>query len=123
MKMDRKTQAREIRKLIGAPDYMLGSVQAITADGLLVVASASSSQIGPYATTAGKVILVAGSQKIVPDLDTAFKRIREYVLPWESARLKKLINIDSFVAKILIIEREPVPGRMAIILVRQPIGI
>src|SRR5215469_6906664 len=30
MRMDRKTQSREIRKLISAPDYMLGSVNAIT---------------------------------------------------------------------------------------------
>jgi hypothetical protein len=28
--MDRKTHAREIRKMIAAPDYMPGSVQAIT---------------------------------------------------------------------------------------------
>lgn len=43
MKMDRQTQAREIRKLIAGPDYMLGSVQAITESGDLVVASASAS--------------------------------------------------------------------------------
>ena len=54
MPMDRQTKAREIRKLIAAPDYMLGSVQAITESGDLVIASASSSQIGPYATGAGK---------------------------------------------------------------------
>ena len=29
-KMDRQTQAREIRKLISGPDFMLGSVNAIT---------------------------------------------------------------------------------------------
>ena len=34
LKMDRKTQAQEIRKLIAAPDFMLGSVQAITQDGI-----------------------------------------------------------------------------------------
>ena len=79
--MDRKTQAQEIRKLLAAPDFMLGSVQAITVDGILVDVSATGSQIGPYANTAGKVILVVGSQKIVPDLDAAFKRIREYVQP------------------------------------------
>jgi hypothetical protein len=43
MKMDRQTQGREIRKLIAAPDYMLGSVHAITESGDLVVASASAS--------------------------------------------------------------------------------
>jgi hypothetical protein len=55
--MDRKNQAREIRKLIADPDFMLGSVNAITEDGVLVIASAWASQLGPYASTAGKVIL------------------------------------------------------------------
>jgi hypothetical protein len=123
LKMDRATQGREIRKLIGAPDYMLGSVNAVTADGVLVVASATGSQLGPYANTAGKVILVVGSQKIVPDLETALRRVREYVLPWEDAQVRKVVPAGSFVAKILLIEREWTVGRLTVILVRQPIGI
>jgi hypothetical protein len=122
-KMDRQTQAREMRKLIAGPDYMLGSVNAITEDGVLVIASASASQLGPIASTAGKVILVVGSQKIVPDLETALRRIRDYVLPWEDAQVRKVMNIASFVGKILLVEREWVDGRMTVILVRQPIGI
>jgi hypothetical protein len=122
-KMDRQTQAREIRKLISGPDFMLGSVNAITEDGVLVAASASSSQLGPYASTAGKVILVVGSQKIVPDLETALRRIHNYVLPWEDAQIRKMMNRGSFVGKILLVEREGVNGRMTVILVRQPIGI
>jgi hypothetical protein len=122
-KMDRQTQAREIRKLIAGPDYMLGSVNAITADGVLVAASATASQLGPYASTAGKVILVVGSQKIVPDLETALRRVHEYVLPWEDAQVRKVMNSGSFVGKTLIIEREWVDGRLTVVLVRQPIGI
>jgi len=122
-KMDRQTQAREIRKLISGPDFMLGSANAITEDGVLVVASASASQLGPIASTAGKVILVVGSQKIVPDLETALRRIRHYVLPWEDAQVRKVMNIGSFVGKLLLVEREWVNGRMTVILVRQPIGI
>jgi len=122
-KMDRQTQAREIRKLIAGPDFMLGSVNAVTEDGILVAASASSSQLGPYASTAGKVIMVVGSQKIVPDLEIALKRIHQYVLPWEDAQVRKVMNIGSFVGKTLLIEREWVNGRMTVILVRKPIGI
>jgi L-lactate utilization protein LutC len=123
MKMDRKTQGREIRKLIAAPDIMLGSMQALTEDGILVISSATASQIGPYANTAGKVILVVGSQKIVPDLETAFRRIREYVQPWEEAQVRAAANIGTFVGKILIIEREWIKDRMTVILVREPIGV
>ena len=123
MKMDRQTQAREIRKLIAGPDYMLGSVAAVTEDGILVAGSATASQLGPYAYTSGKVILVVGSQKIVPDLDTALRRMREYVLPWEDAQVRPLVPTGSFVGKILIIEREWINGRLEVILVRKPIGI
>ncbi len=123
LKMDRETQAHEIRKLIGVPDYMLGSVNAVTEDGILVVTSATASQLGPYASTAGKVILVVGSQKIVPDLEAALRRIREYVLPWEDAQLQKVLNRGSYIGKTLIIERESVDGRMTVILVRESIGI
>ena len=123
MKMDRKTQRREIRKLIAAPDFMLGSVQALTKDGILVISSATASQIGPYANTAGKVILVVGSQKIVPDLETAFQRMREHVQPWEEAQTRAASNMGTFVGKILIIEREWIKERTTVILVREPIGI
>ena len=59
--MDRATQGREIRRLIAAPDFMLGSVHAVTEDGALVTASYSASQLGPYASGAGQLILVVGS--------------------------------------------------------------
>lgn len=123
MKMDRKTEGRGIRKLTAAPDFMLGSVQALTEDGILVISSATASQIGPYANTAGKVILVVGSQKIVPDLETAFKRIREHVQPWEEAQTRAAANMGTFVGKLLIIEREWIKERMTVILVRESMGI
>ena len=123
MKMDRKTQGHEIRKLIAAPDYMLGSVQAITESGDLVVASASSSQLGPYASGAGRLILVVGSQKIVRDFDAAMRRIEETVLPYEEAIVRERMNISTFIGKLLIIRREWVDGRITVILVREPVGV
>ena len=102
---------------------MVGSVQAVTEDGILVAVSATASQLGSYAYTAGKVILVVGSQKIVPDLETAMRRVREHALPWEDAQTRQAVGIGSFVGKILIIEREWVNDRMTVILVREPIGI
>ncbi len=81
--MDRATQAREMRRLVAAPDIMLGSVAAVTLDGTLVVASATGSQIGPYAAAAGRLVLVVGAQKIVADVDAAMRRIHEVVYPWE----------------------------------------
>ena len=121
--LDRRTQNREIRKLSSAPDIMLGSVQAVTLDGALVTASYSGSQIGPYAAGAGKVILVVGSQKIVPDLEAAIRRVRETVQPYENERLQAQMGRPTHLAKLLVTFMEPLPGRTTVILVREPTGI
>src|SRR5437867_5985722 len=67
--MDRKTQADEIRRLASAPDVMLGSVHAVTESGSLLAASASGSQLGPYVTGAGRLVLVVVPQTIVSGRD------------------------------------------------------
>jgi hypothetical protein len=123
MNLDRKTHDREIRKMISAPDYMLGSVQAITESGDLVIASASASQLGPYASGAGRLILVAGSQKIVGDLGEAMRRIDETVFPYEDASVRERMNRGTFMGKVLIIRREWVDDRITVVLVRQPVGV
>ena len=76
--LDRKTQADEIRILRSRPAYIVGSVHAITEDGVILTASNGGSQIAPYAYGASKVILVVGTQKIVKDLNEGFRRIEEY---------------------------------------------
>jgi L-lactate utilization protein LutC len=121
--MDRATQGREIRKVMAAPDFMLASAQAITDDGELVIASYSASQIGPIALSAGRVILVVGSQKIVADLDEGTRRAREHVLPYESARLQERLGVPSRLAKLLVVYEEPRPGRVTVVLVREPVGV
>jgi hypothetical protein len=123
MAMDRATQGREIRKLQAAPDVMLGSVQAITDDGALIAVSYAGSQIGPYASGAGRVILVVGSQKIVGDLDEGLRRAREHVMPWEDADLRAQLGVPTRLAKALVIFEEPRPGRTTVVLVREPVGI
>src|SRR5215212_11973190 len=73
--MDRATQAQEIRKLGGVPDYAAGSVHAVTEEGQVLIASNTGSQLGPYASGAGKVIWVVGAQKLVKDSNEAIRRI------------------------------------------------
>ena len=121
--MDRATQGREIRKLVSAPDFMLGSVQAITDAGELVVVSYSASQIGPYASGAGRVILVVGSQKIVADVDEGLRRARERVLPYEDERLRERLGVPTKLAKMLVVYEEARAGRMTVILVAEPVGV
>ena len=120
--MDRKTQRDEIRRLISAPDVMLGSVHAVTETGSLLVASMGGSQLGPYVSGGGRVILVVGTQKIVSDLDEGLRRIDEYALPLEDARVQALYGIHSAVNKVLIINREATPGRITVVFVEEVLG-
>ena len=120
--LDRKTQANEMRILRSRPAYIIGSVHAITEDGHIMTASNGGSQLAPYAYGAGKVILVVGIQKIVKDLNEGFRRIQEYSYPLEDARLHATLGVHSAIGKILIVNREIVPGRTTVILVKEELG-
>jgi L-lactate utilization protein LutC len=120
--MDRATQGDEIRRLTSSPDVMLGSVHAVTETGSLMAASMGGSQLGPYVSGAGRVILVVGTQKIVSDLDEGLRRINEYAFPLEDARAQAEYGIHSGVNKVLIINREITPGRITVVLVDEVLG-
>jgi len=121
-KMDRTTQADDMRRLGAAPDYMAGSVHAVTEDGHVLIASRSGSQLGPYVFGAGHVIWVVGAQKIVRDVAEGMRRVEEHVFPLEDARALKAYGVHSDISKLVIYNREPVPGRTTIILVKEELG-
>lgn len=120
--MDRATQAREIRKLGGAPDYAAGSVHAVTEAGQVLIASKTGSQLGPYASGAGKVVWVVGSQKLVKNLDEGFRRIYEYCLPREEVHMQELYHTGTSPNKILVVNAEIRPDRLTMIIVKEQLG-
>ena len=120
--MDREMQGREMRQLSASPDWVVGSVHALTAEGSLLIASASGSQLGPIASGAGHVLLVVGAQKIVPDLETGLQRIDEYCFPLEDRRARLAYGVPSGVNNVLIINKAMTPGRITAILVNEPLG-
>lgn len=122
MSMNRETQGLEMQKLGAAPEWVIGSVHAVTEDGKILIASNSGSQLPAYIYASSHVIWVVGFQKIVRDQDQAFKRIYEYCLPKESERFKKIYGRESNVSKIAIINKEIKPGRITMILVKEVLG-
>lgn len=120
--MDRKTQGVQMNQLGGAPEWVIGSVHAVTEDGAVFVASNSGSQLGAYAYGAQKVIWVIGTQKIVKNRDEAFRRLSEYSLPLEDERAQKAYGVHSGVSKILMVNKETQPGRITAILVKEKLG-
>ena len=122
MSLDRKTQGDEIRRLRSIPEYIVGSVHAITDDGKVLISSFGGSQLAPYAASAGKVIWVVGTQKLVRNLEEGFRRIAEYSYPLEDERLLAALGIHTAIGKTLIVNREVVPGRITIVLVKEELG-
>jgi L-lactate utilization protein LutC len=122
IELDQEGQERAKRQLGAAPDVLVGSVHAITEQGQLVIASMSGSQMGPGVSGAAKVIYVAGAQKLVAHLDEGFRRIHEYTLPLEDERALNTYGVNSAVNKLLIINREIVPERISVILVKENLG-
>ncbi len=120
--LDRRTESDEIRRLSAAPEVMLGSVQAVTETGSLLAASMGGSQLGPYVSGAGRVILVVGTQKIVSDVEEGLRRINEYAFPLEDARAQAAYGVHSAVNKVLIINGEITPGRITVVLVDEVLG-
>jgi len=120
--MDRKTQSAQMQKIGCAPEWVVGSVHAVTEDGKIMIASNTGSQIGPYAFGSTNVIFVVGSQKIVKDEEIGLKRIYEYCLPLESERAKKAYGMETGVNKILFINKEVVAGRIKILIVNEVLG-
>ena len=94
----------------------------MTEDGHAVIASFSGSQIGPYVSGAGKVIWVVGAQKIVRDVAEGIRRVEEHVFPLEDDRLQRALGVHTQLAKLLIYNKEVVPGRVTIILVKEELG-
>jgi acyl-CoA hydrolase len=119
--MDRETLGREMRKLGAAPDYIVGSAHAITDDGIIMVGSGSGSQLGAYAYAAGKVIIVVGHQKLVRDFAEARRRVVEYSLPREFARMQEVGYPGSIIGKTLTLEVD-FGSRIDVVLVPEMLG-
>jgi hypothetical protein len=120
--MDREMQAREMRQLTAAPDFVVGSAHAVTREGSVLIASASGSQLGPLVSGAGHVVLVIGGQKIVADVNTGLRRIQEYCFPLEDRRAREAYGVPSGVNNVVIINRAITPHRISAVLVRQSLG-
>ena len=120
-----KDEAKQmkLRRESVSSDYFLGSVHAVAETGEAVIASNTGSQLPSYAYTSKNVIWVVGTQKIVPTLENALKRVREYVFPLEDARMKSMGYPGSNISKLLIFQKEINPDRkITILLVNEKLG-
>ncbi len=119
---DDKAKRDDLRRKAVAAEYFLSGVNAIAMTGELVSCDATGSRVGAWPFAAKNLILVAGVNKIVPTLEDALRRIREYVYPLEDARSKKASGTPSRIGKCVIMANEWQSGRVTLILIDDRLG-
>jgi L-lactate utilization protein LutB len=132
---DREERIR-VRRQATTADWLVGGINAITMAGEIVNVDGSGNRLAGYAFGAGKVILVAGVNKIVPDLAAAIERIRNTAAVQECRKLELSTPCavtgrcdndacrgpERQCGKILIIENEKIAGRITLVLIGEPLG-
>jgi L-lactate utilization protein LutB len=109
------------RKSVGA-EYFVSGANAIAETGEIVSCDATGSRVGAWPFAAGKLIIVAGINKIVPFLPDAILRVWEYAYKLEDARARRALGSPSIIGKCVILAHERIPGRTTLILVREALG-
>ncbi len=112
----------ELRRKSVTADYFISGANAIAQTGEIVACDASGSRVGAWPFAAGHLILVVGMNKIVPDLESALMRVREYAFRLEDARAKRAYGTPSSIGKCVILANERNVGRITLILVREALG-
>lgn len=72
-------------------DVYLGSVNAITEDGILVNIDGNANRVSAYAYGPKKLVLIVGMNKVADDIDGALKRARNVAATMNTQRF----NIDT----------------------------
>ncbi len=115
-------------------DYYLSSANAISQDGQIVNVDGRSNRVAAIAYGPKKVVIVAGANKICPDLDGALERARQQAAPPNAARLDMktpcradavchdCLSDDCICCNTLITRKSREPGRIIVILVAQSLG-
>ncbi len=117
-----EAKRKELRRRAVTAEYFLSGVNAIAMTGELVSCDATGSRVGAWPFAAKNLILVAGVNKLVPTLEEALRRIREYSYPLEDARAKKASGMPSTIGKCVILANERQSGRVALILIDDRLG-
>lgn len=114
----------ELRKQALVSEYYLGSVHALVENGEFIVASNTGSQLPHLVYTSPHLILVIGTQKIVPSLAEAFKRLEEHVIPLEDVNMQQKYGVGTMLNKLLVFKGEsPMNQRkISILLVNEKVG-
>ncbi|OQB23328.1 MAG: hypothetical protein BWY11_01932 [Firmicutes bacterium ADurb.Bin182] len=77
----------ETRKKAMQADFYIASANAVSEDGLIVNTDGTGNRTASMFYGPRNVIIIAGVNKLVPDLEAALKRIRDIASPMNAKRL------------------------------------
>ncbi len=127
-------EARELYGKIATCDYFFMSSNAITLDGELVNIDGNGNRVACLIHGPQNVIVVAGMNKIVPDVDAGIKRTQNVAAPPNGVRLNtetpcatlgrcgNCLQEKCMCCEIVITRKSRVPNRIKVILVGEELG-
>lgn len=127
-------QVMKVRRLLLNSDVLLTSTNAVTEEGHLINTDHAGQRVAAMIFGPKKVIVIAGMNKIVTDIDEALERIKNVAAPMNAKRLN--MNVPCTVTGICsdcdsqericnvttIIERRPVHTNITVILLGEKLG-
>jgi hypothetical protein len=134
--LDDDRERIRLRRRSTTAEYFVGGVNAISLTGEILNVDGSGGRVAGYAYGGGKVYLVAGVNKIAPTLSAAFRRLRNRAAAEECRALGRKTpcasdgvcrNYECYpperqCGKVLIIEKEGIPGRITLVLIGESLG-
>lgn len=127
-------EEKEIKARMINADYFLMSTNAITLDGELVNIDGFANRVSFLCYGPENVLVVAGMNKVVTDVETGMKRVRDIASPPNAVRLSKntpcakngrcgdCYTEDCICSQIVVTRRSGVKGRIKVILVGEDLG-
>ena len=127
-------EKREIYAKTVMADYYLMSTNAITMDGELVNIDGFCNRVACLCAGPENVIIIAGMNKVVKDVESGINRIRTKAAPPNTTRLNKntpcartgvcgnCFSPDCICSQTVITRRSGIPGRIKVILVNEDLG-
>jgi len=124
----------ECRKAQVRSDLFISSTNALTMNGEIVNREGCGNRTNAMSFGPGKVVIVAGKNKIVPDLDAAINRIEETAAPIRAMSLNRktpcvktghCMDCDSpeRICRITsIIHRQPVLTQITVLILEEDLG-
>lgn len=110
------------------------SSNAITLDGELVNIDGNGNRVACLITGPKNVIVIAGMNKIAPDVKSAFDRVRNVAAPPNGVRLgtktpcakygrcHDCYAADSMCCQFVVTRKSRIPGRIKVLLVGEELG-